>query len=152
MNAQAYTTTVNNGPVPVIFRRDAAGNRVVFLQSELDLSVEGGRIKIWHEGKGKQTAEVPLSYYHATTKLSDVDAMELANKFAEGFQPKFGVAVRHRLAKDLSQHPSVAKAADTTKDNNRRASDTEAAPFDKNAFVEKIILAVTTALREAAKE
>lgn len=148
MNAQAYETAVNSGPIPVIFRRDSAGNRVAFLQQELDLSVEGGRIKVWHEGHQKDTSEVPLTYYHSTTKLSESEEADLANKFAEGFQPKFGISIRKRLGKDLSKHVTAQSAEQPKSANStlRRAGDKQSFAFNQEEYRAKMQIAIQAAI------
>ncbi len=160
MNNVQVKDLANVAPVAVIFRRDAAGNPVGFLKDTLNMSDgECGTIGVWHREGGKNVRTVPMSYYDATTKLSDAEELEMANKFAEGYRPKFGIAVKRRVAKDKSEHSThPAKAANTS----RRSTDTpvEQAPaveastpaFDKKEFVEKLIVSFANALRDAIKE
>lgn len=143
METNAHNDVVSKGPVAVIFRRDAAGNKVAFLQQELDLSVEGGTIKIWHEGKGKETQTVPLSYYHATTKLSDADELDMANKFAAGFVPVFGIQIRKRLGKDLSTHKTFPKSA------NETLKEPERKPFNQDEYMAKLSITLQAAIKAA---
>jgi len=151
INQNAVDNTNDTSPVPVIFRRDAAGNKVAFIQSSLSLSEEGGTIAVWHPGKQRDVSTVPLSYYHATTKLSDDEETNLANTFASDYLPKFGISIRKRLGKDLSardDHPSKAKGANTTtQPKARRATDTK--PFDQNEYLAKISVAITAAVTAA---
>lgn len=139
MNDAMHAEVVNQGPVAVIFRKDAANNKVAFLQQTLDLSTEGGTISVWH-GKGKETKVVPLSYYHSTLKISDADELDMANRFAHEFQPVFGISLRKRLGKDLSTHKSIPKSAVETLQKK---------PFDQAEYMEKLSLTLQAAIKAA---
>jgi len=146
MNAQAYETTVNSGPVPVIARKDSAGNAVIFIQSELDMSKEGGEIAVWHNGV--ETRKVPLSYYHSSTKLEHDKELEVLNKFATEFKPTFGVAVKRRLGKDLSKHRTVVQDDEPKSANNtlRRSSDKPVFSFNQEEYRAKMQIAIQAAI------
>lgn len=148
MNAQAYEATVNAGPVPVIPRKDAAGNSVIFIQSELDMSKDGGEIAVWHSGT--DTRKVPLSYYHSSTKLEHDKELETLNRFAADFKPTFGVAVKRRLSKDLSKHATALQNNEMPKSANstlRRATDKPNPPvFSQEEYRAKMQIAIQAAI------
>lgn len=147
MNAQAYETAINAGPVPVIARKDSAGNAVIFIQSELDMSKEGGEIAVWHNGV--ETRKVPLSYYHSSTKLEHEKELETLNRFATEFKPTFGVAVKRRLGKDLSKHRTAIQSDEQPKSANstmRRASDKPAFTFNQEEYRAKMQIAIQAAI------
>lgn len=154
MNVIENNTVDNSqdtGPVPVILRRDAAGNRVVFLLDTLSLATEGGSIEVWHEGHARDVSTVPLSYYHATTSLDDYHAKELSNNFAKGWLPKFGLTIRHRLYKSAESHHSHPAKAKSANETLRRSSDKKSLNFNQDEYLAKISVAIQAAVSAALK-
>ena len=147
INRDVVDNSMDTAPVPVILRRDAASNPVVFIQNSLDLSKDGGVISVWHVGKRREASVVPLSYYYATTRLDETSASHLENKFAEGWMPKFGLNIRHRLGKNLEHrpdHPAHNKSAASTVQKAEK-------PFNKELYMEKLQMALEASIRAAFK-
>ena len=148
MNAQLIKQA-EAAPVAVIFKRDPAGNRVAFLKDSQDHSVDGGKISVWHEGKAREVEEVPLSYYHSSKALEHADLLDIQNKFAESYQPKFGIAVKSRLGKDLSKHVTSVNNNDHAKSANstlRRATDKPVFSFNAEEYKAKMQIAIQAAI------
>lgn len=157
MNAK-INDSIEHTPVldtfPVIIRSLKDGTKAVFILNSLDH--KKGIIEMWpHGSNSNETYTVKLDAYHDSIGVTDTEEKQVADDFTKINNIHFGLVLRKRLWKVSPDHPSVAKPAVNAL---RRSTDPKPeqvkAPevFDKEAFVEKMILAVTVALREAIKD
>jgi hypothetical protein len=121
----------------IICRQDSTRNQVVFLLDTLNNDKQ--TLDVW-KGDGKKIESTTVDFYRTTRSLSDQDETTLANKFVGQFDIKDGIILRRRLYKISPNfgQDNTAKEAHVPE------------PLDKQVFVEKLIVAFTTALREAA--
>ncbi len=153
MNA-AKNDSIQHNPVvttfPIIIRELKDNSKVVFILNSLSMETE--TIQMWPYGSNStETFTVSLEAYRSSMAVSEADEAAIMYSFAKMNNILFGLVLRKRLFKVNPLHFSQKKPAT---DTLRRAGDVKSepeAPFDKEAFIEKIIVAVTTALREAIK-
>lgn len=150
--------SIQHSPVvntfPIIIRMLKDNSKVVFILNSLSMKTE--TIQMWpSDASSTETFTVSLDVYKTSQSCSEADEAAIMDKFAKMNNISFGLVLRKRLFKISPNHPSLAKPAT---DTLRRADDmkpeevtTAQPPFDQEAFIEKIILAVSAALREAIK-
>lgn len=146
MNAQAISQN-DTAPVPVIFRKDAANNKIAFIQSTANF--QDNTIEVWRQGVGRSTEKMPMDYYKSAKALSHEEELDIANRFAEDYVPRFGIVIRKRIAKDASRHHTSTQNNETPKSANdtlRRSSDKPVFTFNQEEYRMKMQIAIQAAI------
>lgn len=145
MNAQAISQN-DTAPIPVIFRKDAANNKIAFLQASANFA--DNTIDVWRNGVGRAVEKMPMQYYKDARPLSHEEELDTANRFAEDYVPRFGMVIRKRIAKDASRHSSLQNHEQTKSANStlRRASDKPAFAFNQEEYRAKMQIAIQAAI------
>lgn len=116
-------------PIPVIIRRDTAGNLGAFLKNTLKTNPDNpdeGTIGVWFASRGNEISELPLAYYNSTRSVSAEDESVFAQKFGKEFGAPFGVALKKRVAKDKAHaHRKAASNNSTVNDVKRNPDERE---------------------------
>lgn len=151
MNA-AKNDSIQHNPIvntfPIIIRELKDGTKCVFILNSLDM--EKQTLEMWPaNSNSNETYTVSKEAYDSSKSVPDADETIIMDQFAKINNITYGLVLRKRLFKVSPHHHSVAKLATSTL---RRATDIKPETFDKEAFIEKMILAVSTALREAIKD
>lgn len=129
-NNNVQANNVNALPA-VIARTDLLGHNVLFLADTHNR--ENDTIQYWDGKKGSKPTQAPIAFYHST---KPVQKAEDATKLVQDFSKETGakeVIVRQRLVKESSL---------------RRTPEGGVAPDDLNAYKERLIAAITKAIRE----
>jgi hypothetical protein len=112
-------------PIPVIIRRDPAGNMCAFLKDTLKLNPDNtdeGTLGVWFEGRQQEVSYLPLDYYTSTKAVSETEEAEFAQKFGKEYGAPFGVAIKKRVAKDKAHlHRKALGAQGIVENQNKMA-------------------------------
>lgn len=136
-----------------IIVRQAENKPVVFLLDTLDM--EHGTIQAWHPDTDETPVESTLSEYKSTRAVAEIDEKQVADQYVK----RFGMAsIRRKLYKHtpalVQMSDKTDKEKDIVKDNGHITQGHVITPkteYTQEEFIEKIISAFSTALREGFK-
>ena len=145
MNAAAQSMN-DTAPVPVIFRKDKANNKIAFLQASANFA--DNTIEVWRQGVGRAVEKMPLQYYNDAQPLSHEEELDTANRFAEDYVPRFGIVIRKRITKDKNRHHTMQHAEQPKSANStlRRSSDKPVFTFNQEEYRAKMQIAIQAAI------